>query len=149
VPIVKTSRVGKPAPTVADVAALVKAARELGDEYMVKWIIVANATGLRPSEQTHVRKCDLRLFEKYVSVTPYDDWNPKDYEQRPAVIDSEAVPVLAELEEAQEDSELPLFAGRGELIRDVHYVSKLFREVAKKAKLRFTLYDMRHAYASR
>ncbi len=149
IPILKTPRVGKRAPTVAEVSMLIKAAKDLGDEYMVAWITVANATGLRPSEQTHIRGVDLHVFEKHLSVTPYDQWVPKDYEQRIVVVDDDAVPILAKRLEEQEDKELPLFAGRGELIRDVHYVSKLFRAVAVKAKLKYTLYDLRHAYATR
>lgn len=110
---------------------------------------MANATGLRPSEQTHIRGIDLHVFEKYIAVTPYDQWMPKDYEQRSVVADDDAVPILAKLLDDQEDKVLPLFAGRGELIRDVHYVSKLFRTVARKAGLKYTLYDLRHAYATR
>jgi integrase len=154
IPRVKTSRVAKPAPTRVEVRALVARAEAMSKKapeyaYIRDWIIVANATGLRPGEQVHLRKKDLHLFQRYVQITPYDGWTPKDYEERKVVIDPEALPVLAKLSKATSSPDLPLFDGRGGTIRDPHYVGKLFRDVAVAEALDYSPYDLRHAYASR
>lgn len=53
IPRVKTPRIAKPAPTPVEVRALIAKAEAMSKEapeygYIREWIIVANATGLRP-----------------------------------------------------------------------------------------------------